>query len=302
MRLRLCVGLYVVSVDLNSFRSKNVQGKLNANPYETRGEEILTRYEDDYKFHRYTNRFGNAFGSEYYTIRITCRSILTDPEIHQRLHDTHYEKQSRYYGYWYGQDLFAYDSQYEATKTNALIEASLAGSWLCFGCLMGGLVLMILQRFVLKKEAEEAERMSVHSTMMGNGSSLPRGNASMMSGSMSRNGSNFQRGGSLRGSDRSIRSSRRDFDELALSLHHGIGGSQHLLSSNTAANAVSGYGRKDIDDMVRKSHFFKRTNSLLLEAEQPHGIMIINDGKGITQQRQQPRAQVILSMLLLSLF
>ncbi len=31
------------------------------------------RYEDDYKFHRYTNRYGNAFGSEFYTIRITCR-------------------------------------------------------------------------------------------------------------------------------------------------------------------------------------------------------------------------------------
>ena len=39
------------------------------------------------------------------------RSILTDPEIHQKLHDSHNELHSRYYGYWYGQDLFAYDSQ-----------------------------------------------------------------------------------------------------------------------------------------------------------------------------------------------
>ncbi len=36
---------------------------------------------------------------------------MTDPDIHQRLHDSHYEQQSRYYGYWYGTDLFAYDSQ-----------------------------------------------------------------------------------------------------------------------------------------------------------------------------------------------
>lgn len=39
------------------------------------------------------------------------RSILTDPEIHQKLHDSHYDLQSRYYGYWYGTDLYAYDSQ-----------------------------------------------------------------------------------------------------------------------------------------------------------------------------------------------
>ncbi len=133
-------------IDLYFF-SSNVQTKLNADPYDTRGEEIRTRYEDDYKFHRYTNRYGNAFGSEFYTIRITCRclfhkhlqlflaswfysksifppqyqihcfivknfrSILTDPEIHQKLHDSHYEQQSRYYGYWYGTDLYAYDSQ-----------------------------------------------------------------------------------------------------------------------------------------------------------------------------------------------
>ncbi len=42
---------------------------------------------------------------------ISFRSILTDPEIHQKLHDSHYEQQSRYYGYWYGTDLYAYDSQ-----------------------------------------------------------------------------------------------------------------------------------------------------------------------------------------------
>ena len=127
--------------------SANVKSKLTPDPYETRGEEIQTRYEDDYKFHRYTNRYGNAFGSQFYTISITCRSIFTDPEIYKKLHDTHYEQQSRYYGYWYGLDLNALDPQAKASETNALVEASLAGSWLCFASLIAGLVLMIIQRY-----------------------------------------------------------------------------------------------------------------------------------------------------------
>ena len=272
---------------------------MNANPYDTRGEEILTRYEDDYKFHRYTNRYGNAFGSEYYTIRITCRSILTDPEIYQRLHDTHYEKHSRYYGYLYGQDIYAYDSQYEASKTNALVEATMAGSWLCFGALLSGLILMIIQRYVLRREAEEVERMSVHSNMMGN-NSLARGstlggsvagyprNGSLISGG----GSHFQRGSSLRGSDRSIKSHRRDIDDIALSMHH-MGGSQHHLAgpqgyAQGGMPPPAGYGRKDIDDMVRKK-YFRRNNSLQLEVEQPHGIMVLNhnSGDGILLQGAQ---------------
>lgn len=251
-------GYIVACNNLHDTESKELREKLNANPYDTRGEEILTRYEDDYKFHRYTNRYGNAFGSEFYTISITCRSIFTDPEIHQKLHDTHYDTQSTYYGYWYGLDLLAYDSQYEATKTNALLEACLAGSWLTLVFLMAGLVLMLIQRFGLKKEAVEAERRSVHSTMMGSmaqgsmAGTYPR-NGSVLSGSM--RGSNFQRGGSLRGSDRSMKSTRRDIDDIALSMHH-IGGSQHLLGGATPG----GYGRKDIDDMVLNQHIAQNTN------------------------------------------
>ena len=79
-------------------------------------------------------------------------------------------------------------------------------------------------------------------------------------------------------------------------MHH-MGGSQHLINPNQGAS--SGYGRKEIDDMVRprsrsQSHFFKRENSLLLEVEQPHGIMIL-DGDGLMENNQ--RFQVIfLSM------
>ena len=170
--------------------------------------------------------------------------------------------------------------------------------------------------------------MSVHSTMMGVGANSTLGrdgtmsgfghpgyNGSVMSGSM--RGSNFQRGGSLRGSDRSMKSHRRDIDDIALSMHH-IGGSQHLLGAGgfvapapgVTATRSSGYGRKDFDDSVRNNemvappintaahrrstisggstnNFFKRTNTLQLEAtEQPHGFMILN-GDGLLTQNDK---------------
>jgi hypothetical protein len=54
-------------------------------------------------------------------------------------------------------------------------------------------------------------------------------------------------GGSTRGSDRSVKSgvNRRDVDDIALS--SVLSTSQHHLA---AAQPVSSYGRKDIDDMV----------------------------------------------------
>ena len=233
-----------------------MQSKLNENPYDTRGEEIQTRFEDDYKFHRYTNRYGNPFGSEFYTIRITCRSILTDPEIHQQLHDTHYEQQSRYYGYWYGTDLFAYDSLSEATRTNALVEASLAGAWLCFIFWLGGLLLIIVQRYFIHKAKMEQDRVSMHSTMMGGNGSVFQDGASYMGsqfrgkdGSImsSRPGSAFVRGGSSRGSDRSMRSSRRDIDDLALS---------NILKTGTSSTLPASQNRQRtaLDDAVINSY------------------------------------------------
>ena len=70
----ITTGGYVSACNnLHSGVRNQVTQKLNTNPHDTRGEEIKTRFEDDYKFHRYTNRYGNAFGSEFYTIRITCR-------------------------------------------------------------------------------------------------------------------------------------------------------------------------------------------------------------------------------------
>ena len=154
----------------------------------------------------------------------------------------------------------------------------------------------------------------MHSTMMGAGANSTLGRDGTMSGRNGSvmSGSNFQRGGSLRGSDRSMKSHRRDFDDMALSMHH-MGGSQHLLAGGVGGAAPrtqpGGYGRKDIDDMVRKTatpmarrstisggrstisgagtnNFFKRSNTLQLEAEQPHGIMILN-GDGLLNQNNK---------------
>lgn len=132
---------------------------------------------------------------------------------------------------------------------------------------------MILQRYVLKREAEQAERMSVHSAMLGGANStfgrnstLPPRNGSVMSGSM--RGSNFQRGGSLRGSDRSVKSHRRDIDDMALSMHH-MGGSQHHLATGNGSS-MAGYGRKDLDDMVLSQHIAQnRAGAVPLQGQYP---------------------------------
>lgn len=119
--------------------------------------------------------------------------------------------------------------------------------------MLAGLILMLVQRLRLRKEQKEIDRISVHSNMLGvthqdgsfvNGGSSFRRDGSLMSGSM--RGSNFQRGGSIRGSDRSM---RRDIDDIALSNH--LSGSRHF-STPGVQQPLTGYGRKDMDDMVRK--------------------------------------------------
>ena len=54
----------------------------------------------------------------------------------------------------------------------------------------------------------------------------------------------------MRGSDRSM---RRDIDDIALSAHLGLTGSCHQFPVQPPGSLqpVTGYGRKDIDDMVR---------------------------------------------------
>ena len=58
--------------DLFSY-SQTLRSKFNQDPYDTRGEEIQSYYEEDLAFHRYTNKYGNAYGAQIYTQGITCR-------------------------------------------------------------------------------------------------------------------------------------------------------------------------------------------------------------------------------------
>jgi len=237
-----------------------LRSKLNTDPYNTRGEEIGSLYEEDLAFHRYTNKYGNAYGAQIFTQGITCRSVLTDPDIHQKLHDKHHNKLAAYHGYWYQEDLFPFNSAYEANRVNALVESSLAGGWICTGFWLLSLVLISIQKYLLGKKQAEADRVSVHSAMMGpNGTVM---NGSMHGGSMMRSGyngsmmsgrgSSFQRGGPSRGSNHSIKSVRRDVDDIAL--NHFMGASASLPRQQIPAAPVGGYGRKDMDDMIINQH------------------------------------------------
>ena len=41
-----------------------------------------------------------------------CRAVMTDPHVHQKLHDHHAEKWGRYIGWWYNTDIWGLiDSQ-----------------------------------------------------------------------------------------------------------------------------------------------------------------------------------------------
>ena len=48
--------------------------------------------------------------------------------------------------------------QFEATKTNGLVEASLAGNWLAFVFWLGGFILIVVQKFFLMKQQQEIDR------------------------------------------------------------------------------------------------------------------------------------------------
>ena len=48
----------------------------------------------------YAGKIGNPYGDPLYEVRITCRTIFTDPNVHQELHDTHVKRFANYFGYW----------------------------------------------------------------------------------------------------------------------------------------------------------------------------------------------------------
>ena len=50
------------------------------------------------------------------------------------------------------EDLFPFNSAYEANRVNALVESSLAGGWICTGFWLLSLVLISIQKYLLGKK------------------------------------------------------------------------------------------------------------------------------------------------------
>jgi len=232
LTLALTAGYQIACDNISDKINGQLKSKLNKDPNILRGEKIDERFTDDNQFWRYTGEISNAFGQNLYTVRMTCRTMFTDPNVHQELHDNHVEQYSNYFGYWYKQDLYAYDSRYQAVLTNGLIEASMAGGWVSVLLWGGSMVFLFIQKYYIKKEKRDLDRVSLHSGMM-DGSI--RKDGSMFSGSGYYTGNQstlskgtFQRGG-LRGSNASMKSvrSRRDVDDLAFA-SLGINGTNTL--------------------------------------------------------------------------
>jgi len=212
------VGYQNACSNIESKLSGKLRDKINKDPNLTRGERIDERFTDDNEFWRYTGKIGNPYGDPLYEVRITCRTIFTDPNVHQELHDNHVALFSSYFGYWYKQDLFAYNSQVQSVLTNSLVEATLAGAWLSTLVWLGALAFMIIQKYYIKREKWAGDKVSLHSGMDGSfrgsvrkyegsmfsgsgyHSGMMPGNMSSMSRPGTGAGSTLQRGQGMRGS------------------------------------------------------------------------------------------------------
>ena len=51
-----------------------------------------------------------------------------------------------------------YDFQYEASRTNALIESSMAGAWLSVVFWLAGMAVIVVQRCIIGKQKQELDR------------------------------------------------------------------------------------------------------------------------------------------------
>jgi len=214
----LTAGYQETCSNLGEKVNQRLRDKINQDPTQTRGEKIDERFVDDNQFWRYTGKIGNPFGSEIFEVRIDCRTIFTDPMVHQELHDNHVERYANYFGYWYKQDLYSYNSQLQSVLTNTLLEASLAGAWLSVLLWLSTLIFMVIQKYYIKREKWAGDKLSLHSGFNG---SMRKYEGSVFSGesgyygpgghnsTMSRPGTaTLVRGAGVRGS----------MDDLALSL------------------------------------------------------------------------------------
>lgn len=87
---------------------------------------------------------------------------LTSPALHK----SHVANFNTYYGYWYKEDIFTYNSQAAAIRTNVLLEASLAGCWLAVIVWLANTGFLLLTRGrVSRREGggDRAESLSLKS-------------------------------------------------------------------------------------------------------------------------------------------
>lgn len=103
--------------------------------------------------YRYTNEYRNQWGQNPFDDRITCRNILTDPEVHSQLKQNHAENPyyKAYYGFWYRNDIADVgDIRYLTYRNNLILELTLAGAWISFVLWMAILILMLKERHHIK--------------------------------------------------------------------------------------------------------------------------------------------------------
>ena len=240
----------------------------------------------------------NPFGQELYTKRLTCRTIFTDPNTHQELHDNHVQNFNNYYGYWYKEDLYAYDARTQAILQNGLIEATLAGGWISVLLWVGSLIFIIIQKTYIRKEKNKFDRFSETNTMMEGSMRRGQHEGSVMSGSgyYPGNGSMFNRSdrimyviyqaftfmfyrGGLRGSNQSMKSvrSKKDMDELAFASlglsHTGTLPSSGYNSGHATPGAapghqpVPGYFPQQQQQFIPQQQFYPPQQTLPYQAQ-----------------------------------
>jgi len=231
LTISLTVGYKYSCINFESHVDKLLSIKLNQDPNLLRGETIEERFVEDPTFWRYAQQVTNVFGSNMYTIEASCRALFTDPDIATLLHDTHVKKYSGYFGWWYHQDIYSFEAQTQSMRTNILIEASLAGSWMGTLVWLGATIFIILQKRRISKQTSIAKSDVVDT----------------MSTRSDRSGSTIQRG--------SLKPSQSPASSIRL-----IGNVYASVTSN-----ASSYNRKDIDDLALGSildpNFYKNNKN-----------------------------------------
>ena len=102
---------------------------------------------------RYTNNYKNPWGRSSFEYGITCRNMLTDPEITSKLKQKHAKDPyyQRYYGSYFRNNVADVgDIRYLTHRNNTILEMALAGSWISVILWIIVLALMVKERHHIK--------------------------------------------------------------------------------------------------------------------------------------------------------